>query len=90
MRLTTRWRATLRVRSFKAAVIRTVCSGGGGGRGVKIGDSRSLVEEPRRRDVDVLVVVGGGGVLVELRFAVVLRDRKSEESVSLGMGYGFS
>ena len=35
---------------------------------------------------------GGGGVdvLVELRFAVVLRDRKSGESVSLGMGHSFT
>ena len=40
------------------------------------------MEEPRRRDVGV--GVGGGGVRVQLWSAVVPRDRKSEESESLG------
>ena len=50
-------------------------------------DLGSLVEEPRRRDVDILGCgVGGGGVRVQLWSGVVPRDRKSGESVSLGMG----
>ena len=46
------------------------------------------MEEPRRRDVDILGWrVGGGGVRVELWSGVVPRDRKSGESVSLDMGH---
>ena len=36
------------------------------------------------------VGVGGGGVRVELWSDVVPRDRKLEESVSLGMGHSFT
>ena len=50
MRFTTQWRAAFRVKSFKAVVIRKEVKGGGGGGG-KYG---SLVEEPRRGDVDIL------------------------------------
>ena len=50
------------------------------------------MEEPRRRDVDILGWggVGGGGVQVELWSDVVPRDHNSEESVSLGMGHSFT
>ena len=67
--------------------------GGGGGRRkggggeVVVGYYRSLVEEPRHRDVDILGWgVGGGGVRVEM-WSGVPRDGKSRESVSLGMGH---
>ena len=33
---------------------------------------------------------GGGGVLIELGFAMVLRGHKSGESVSLGKGHSFT
>ena len=49
-----------------------------------VGHLRSLVEEPRRRDVCILGEEGRGGAsgaLVELRSGVVLWDRKSGESV---------
>ena len=46
------------------------------------------MEEPRRRDVDILGWgLGGGGVRIELWSDVVPRNRKSGESVSVGMGY---
>ena len=45
------------------------------------------MEKPRRRDDDIL---GEGGVRVELRSGVVPRDRKSGESVCLGMGRSFT
>ena len=47
------------------------------------------MEEPRGRDVDIFGWGGveEGGVRVELWSGVVLRDRKLEESVSLGMGH---
>ena len=49
------------------------------------------MEEPRSRDVDILGWgVGGGGVRVELWSDVVPRDRKSEESVSLGKRIEYS
>ena len=58
--------------------------GGGGYKGWnKVGKYRSLVEEPYRRAVDVLVGRRGGrgrggrGGLVELRSGVILRDRMS-------------
>ena len=62
------------------------------GEGDVVGDKRSLVQEPRRRDVDVLVGAegGGGGVQVELRCGVVPSHRKSGESVNLGVGPGFT
>ena len=45
------------------------------------------MEEPRRRDVDILGWgVGGGFVRVELFSGVVPGDPKSGEYVSLGMG----
>ena len=48
------------------------------------------MEEPRRRDVDVLGWgVGEGFVWVELLSGVVLRDRKSGGYVSLDMGHSF-
>ena len=60
----------------------------GGGEEEVVGDLGSLVEEPRRRDVDVLGWgMGRGGVRVELWSGVVPRDRKSEESVRLGTGH---
>ena len=57
MRFTTQWRAAFRVKSFKAIVVGRKwlgagCGGGGGGGGG--GDYTSLVEELRRRDVDIL------------------------------------
>ena len=53
MRFTTQWRAAFRVKSFKAAVIRKKWLEGGERGEVVVGDLRSLVEEPRRRDVDI-------------------------------------
>ena len=50
------------------------------------------MEEPRRRDVDILgweVGVGGVFVRVDLLSGVVPRDRKSGEYVNLGMGHSF-
>ena len=47
------------------------------------------MEEPRRRDVDILGWGGGGFVWVDLLSGVVPRDRKSGEYVNLGMGHSF-
>ena len=59
-----------------------------------VGDYGSLVEEPRRRDVDILgwweKGGWGGRGPVELWSGVVPRYRKSGESVSLGMGHSFT
>ena len=52
---------------------------------MEVGEQRSLVEGQRLRDVDVLV----GRGLVEMRSGLILRDRKSGESVSLAMGHKF-
>ena len=65
-RFTSQWRAVFRVKSFmtfKAAVIRRKWLGEKGGceGEVVVGDCRLLVEEPRRRDVDILGLGGGGG-----------------------------
>ena len=48
------------------------------------------MEEPRRRDVDILGWgVGRVFVRVDLLSGVVPRDRKSGEYVNLGMGQSF-
>ena len=50
------------------------------------------MEEPRRRDVDILGWGGWGGggfVWVDLLSGLVPRDRKSGEYVNLGMGRSF-
>ena len=60
---------------------------GEGLEGVVVGDKPSLVEEPHRRDVDILGwAVEGGFIRVEFS-GVVPRDRKSGEYVNLGMGH---
>ena len=48
------------------------------------------MEEPRHRDVDILVEGGKGGGSGSGEVGVVLRDPKSGESVSLGMGPSYT
>ena len=94
MRFTTQWRAAFRVKSFKAAVIRRGCLGGGEGGGGGSSEIRGRWWKSLVAEMLSWWWLGGGegeggGVLVELRSGVVPRDRKSGESVSLGVGYSF-
>ena len=90
MRITTQCRVAFRVKSFKAAVIRGKWLGGGrggGGEEVVVGGHWWTIHVAEMLSWGGGGGEGGGVVRVELWPGVVPRERKSGESVSLGVGH---